>query len=206
MSAAMRTVELYGGAMRACLPAAMVDVSDFRQVPDNQEVYADADTGASLIVELLGWQREVANADAGTFFYHDLAKDNGCPVEQILNEITVELPPDTYPHLSNTVPGSSGAQVCDYACLTTGLQRISKFRNEIGKENDVFVGLAVLRFTPPVSTEVLVSLSCPARLHPDSSEAKVVQRLLTEEERQRILQRALFTLEVVDWGLFVPEG
>lgn len=205
MSAATRTVDLYGGAMRVRLPAAMVDVSDFRQVPDNQEVYADATTGASLIVELLSRQRSVTNAEAGAFFFHDLAKDNGCPLEQIQNEATAVLPPSAYPHLSNPSSSSSGAQVCDHACLTTGLQRISKYTNEKGKENSVFVGLVVLRFTPPVSTEVLVSLSCPAQVHPGSSEAAVIQRLLTEEERCDALRQAVASLEVVEWGLFMPE-
>ncbi|KPA83833.1 putative Ran-binding protein [Leptomonas pyrrhocoris] len=205
MPVATHTVELYGGAMRVRLPTSMTDASDFRQVPDNQEVYTDADTGASLIVELLSRQHNVANADAGAFFYHDLAKDNGCPLDQIEGEATIELPPNAYPLLSASPSGSSGAQRCDYACLTTGLQRISKYTNEAGRENDVFVGLAVLRFTAPLSTEILVSFSCPTRVHPDSSEAKVVKRLLTEAERQSTLQQAIASLEVVEWGLFVPE-
>lgn len=205
MSVATRSVELYGGAMRVRLPSSMVDVSDFRQVPDNQEVYSNADTGASLIVELLGRERAVSNTDAGAFFFRDLAKDNGCPADQIQHETTVLLPPSAYPLLSRAAPSSSGSQPCDYACLTTGLQRISKYTNEKGRENEVFVGLAVLRFTPPVSTEILVSLSCPAHIHAGSSEAKVVQRLLTVEERERILQEAVASIEVVNWGLFVPE-
>lgn len=205
MSAASRSVELYGGAMRVRLPAAMVDVSDFRQVPDNQEVYTDAATGASIIVELLGRQPGVSNAAAGTFFYRDLAKDNGCPVDQIHEETTVELPASAYPLLARAAASSGGPQRCEYACVTTGLQSISKYTNEQGRENDVFVGLAVLRVTPPVSTEILISLSCPARLHPQSSEAKVVQRLLTAAERSAILSEAVASIEVVEWGLFVPE-
>ncbi|GET88813.1 ran-binding protein, putative [Leishmania tarentolae] len=208
-----RVVDLYGGAMRICLPHAMADVSDFRQVPDNQEVYTDAGTGASVIVELLARQAEVCNSEAGAFFYHDLAKDNGCALENISQEETCTLPPSMYPHLATptapTKPADGGPvvapQPCDFACLTTGLQRISKYTNEKGKENDVFVGLAVLRFTPPVSTEILVSVSCPAWLHPESSEARVVKRLLTEKERMQLLHTAVTSLEILEWGLFVPE-
>ncbi|KAG5504469.1 hypothetical protein JKF63_04921 [Porcisia hertigi] len=211
--AEMRAANLYGGAMRIRLPTTMVDVSGFRQVPDHQEVYNDADTGTSLIVELLSRQTHIQNAEAGPLFYHDLAKDNGCSLEDISQEETWVLSPSAYPHLATaTAPvvgaasGSAAPQPCDFACLTTGLQRISKFSNERGKENTVFVGLAVLRFTPPISTEVLISLSCPAELHPESSEATVVKRLLTEQERLQVLEMAVASLEVVDWGLFVPEG
>ncbi|CAG9574398.1 putative Ran-binding protein [Leishmania major strain Friedlin] len=210
--AATRTVDLYGGAMRISLPQTMIDVSDFRQVPDNQEVYTDADTGASVIVELLRRQTHVCNSEAGAFFYHDLAKDNGCAPGSISQEATCTLPPSAYPLLATSAAPAAPAecglvapQSCDFACLTTGLQRISKYTNEKGKDNEVFVGLAVLRFTPPVSTEILVSVSCPAWLHPESSEARVVKRLLTEQERLLLLHTAVASLEVVEWGLFVPE-
>lgn len=190
----------------------MIDVSDFRQVPDNQEVYTDADTGASVIVELLSRQTHVCNSEAGAFFYHDLAKDNGCAPEGISQEETCTLPPSAYPHLATSAAavvsaecGSVAPQSCDFACLTTGLQRISKYTNEKGKENLVFVGLAVLRFTPPVSTEILVSVSCPAWLHHESSDARVVRRLLTEQERLQLLHTAVASLEVLEWSLFVPE-
>ena len=35
--------ELFGGAITVDLPTRLVDVSDFRPVPDNQEVWTDAD-------------------------------------------------------------------------------------------------------------------------------------------------------------------
>lgn len=205
----MQTIDLYGGAMRMCLPDTFTDASNYRQVPDNQEVYTDAETGACVIVELLSRQRDVPNAEAGTFFFFDLAKDNGCAREDVAELETAPLPLSAYPKLAATSAtpsaAASRAQACDYACLTTGLQRIAKF-NEAGRENAVAVALAVLRFDVPVATEVLVSLSCPAAVHPGSSEARVVRRLLDAQERQHIVQAALASLEVVDWGLFVPEA
>jgi hypothetical protein len=44
---------LYGGAMSARLPDRYVDVSDFRPVPDNQEMWTDASRDESVIVEIL---------------------------------------------------------------------------------------------------------------------------------------------------------
>ncbi|ORX64287.1 Mog1p PsbP-like protein, partial [Linderina pennispora] len=50
----MTTVrELYGGAMTMQVPSGMVDISEFRQVPDNQEVFCDTSTDRSLIIEIL---------------------------------------------------------------------------------------------------------------------------------------------------------
>lgn len=44
--------QLYGGAVQLRAPASYEDVSQFRQVPDHQEVFADAEHDSSLIVEI----------------------------------------------------------------------------------------------------------------------------------------------------------
>lgn len=45
--------ELFGGAILLAIPERFLDISDFRPVPDNQEVFADAIHDQSLIVEVL---------------------------------------------------------------------------------------------------------------------------------------------------------
>jgi hypothetical protein len=49
---AWREVQLWGGAVLAQLPARFADVSDVREVPDHQEVWADAHTDQSVILEI----------------------------------------------------------------------------------------------------------------------------------------------------------
>lgn len=44
---------LFGGAIEVQLPERLVDVSNFRPVPDNQEVFADGNTDESVIVEVV---------------------------------------------------------------------------------------------------------------------------------------------------------
>lgn len=61
MSEAWTLRPLFGGAMTAALPLRFVDVSDFRQVPDSQEVFADASSDQSIITEVLDM---IADADA----------------------------------------------------------------------------------------------------------------------------------------------
>ncbi|ELU10839.1 hypothetical protein CAPTEDRAFT_115456 [Capitella teleta] len=44
---------LYGGNMSVLLPPESVDVSELRQIPDNQEVFAHSFTEQSIIIEIL---------------------------------------------------------------------------------------------------------------------------------------------------------
>ena len=45
--------QLFGGAILMSVPQRLVDVSDFRPVPDNQEILADGATDQSLIIEIM---------------------------------------------------------------------------------------------------------------------------------------------------------
>lgn len=49
----LRQRDLFGGAMTMKIPSRLTDVSDFRPVPDNQEVFADGDTDQSIIIEIM---------------------------------------------------------------------------------------------------------------------------------------------------------
>ncbi len=49
----VQTHQLFGGAMEMAFPQRLIDVSDFRPVPDHQEVFADGGEDQSLIVEIL---------------------------------------------------------------------------------------------------------------------------------------------------------
>ncbi|KAI1826604.1 hypothetical protein F4861DRAFT_496838 [Xylaria intraflava] len=50
--ATYRSTPLFGGALVCDLPAKFTDVSQLRQVPDNQEVYIDKDGFTSVIIEV----------------------------------------------------------------------------------------------------------------------------------------------------------
>ena len=59
------------------------DVSDFRPVPDHQEVWADAESDRSVVVEILERQAAVADADAAVFLFNDLAEANEATGSQV---------------------------------------------------------------------------------------------------------------------------
>ena len=50
--------------------------SPFRTVPDHQEVFVDADTDQCVIVDIVQYQSDVADEDAGAYFFNNLASDN----------------------------------------------------------------------------------------------------------------------------------
>ena len=63
-------VLLYGGALSAALPDTFKDVSEIRQVPDNQEVYLDAEGFTSVVFDILervdaGHDEEAMNVHLG---------------------------------------------------------------------------------------------------------------------------------------------
>ncbi|KAL0047957.1 hypothetical protein WJX82_004231 [Trebouxia sp. C0006] len=50
------TRALFGGAIEMSLPQRFVDVSDYRPVPDHQEVWTDATLDQSVILEIVEHQ------------------------------------------------------------------------------------------------------------------------------------------------------
>jgi hypothetical protein len=96
------TRPLYGGAIIASLPSAFRDArsllyiprlyhkpqltpfhSTIREIPDNQEVYLDADGYASITFDILEHVPEPSNEDALTYHFEDLTDDTGDETETV---------------------------------------------------------------------------------------------------------------------------
>jgi len=45
--------DLFGGAITMACPTRLTDVSDFRPVPDSQEIFADGSSDQSLVFEIV---------------------------------------------------------------------------------------------------------------------------------------------------------
>lgn len=185
--------------MQCSLPKSEFDdVSNFRQVPDNQEVFTNVSTGTCIVIELMSKQ-EVSNEQCGVFFFSDLATSNSS-VDTVVTVPQCEL-------ASSSIPNIPFAQSpgCSFACIVGGTQKVSKFTNEVGRENLVFVGMGVLRFPSPIATDILVSVTAPQQLDQGSTDATVVSRVVEPPAVGELLNRILSSLQVNDWGLFVPE-
>lgn len=184
---------MYGGAMRMVLPASFIDVSQMRDVPDHQEVWSDAASSATSILELT----EVTERDGEEllrFHFEELARANGCaPGEFSIQSMQTLEDAD--------LPGFTGKR--KYGGLVMGEQHVAKF-NEAAK-NRVAVCIAVVRLPPPAHTDILLSINLPIDVHPDSSETKAptaAQRQLPPPEE--LIRLMVWSLKVDDYGLFVP--
>ncbi|KAJ3599912.1 hypothetical protein NHX12_033866 [Muraenolepis orangiensis] len=148
---------LFGGAMSARIPNGAKDVSDLREVPDNQEVFAHRHTDQSLVVELLEFQGQVEDRDAARYHFEDLAGSNGALRPAACEVAGVAVP---------LARSDLALTQCRSAWLLTGAQRVAKFNEEA--LNAVTIHLGLFRL-PQFSTDVLVTFNDPHGISPDSS-------------------------------------
>ena len=150
-------VDLFGGAIVITIPSQWRDVSQVRQVPDNQEVYQDCteESGGVIVVEILQYQDD---AHDGAFFFHDLGEANGIITTNTNNELqeqsiihsnrVVNLlgyaceegnKEQIFPELTLPPCTTLQSQVC--ACLVNGSQQVVKEKsrncaNNSGNDNN----------------------------------------------------------------------
>lgn len=150
--------ELFGSCIKILAPLEFKDVSDIRQVPDNQEVFVSPDSDATLIVELLDSPSEVDYFDAGikynlhirlmihfflfySFHWSEICQETGST--------------------NSTIEKCDKIDISEYKNVSyiIGTQNIPKF----GKQDDstsVKIRLLCLRIQS-ISTDILISTSSP---------------------------------------------
>ena len=173
----MSSTPLFGGALSLPLPPSFHDVSALREVPDHQEVFAEGGAqGASLILEVVEAQADLADAVAAHFFWADLASCNGARegAWRALHPPPAPLPLGGDPRCAAVVAGV-GAQLPD------------------GGGAPVCVALAALRL-PSMGSELLLSVNVPSGGGGGAGAA--------EARAEALLLAALPELRVHDWGLF----
>jgi Ran-interacting Mog1 protein len=189
--------------------------SDFRQVPDNQEVFVDVDTDQSVIVEILESQDPTAGpTDVLAYYFHDLAEANGCgPADAVLScpaqplDLASSSPGIVASTASFPAPLSVSAAVC------RGTQCIKKFKEDEG--NTVGVFMAVFRLGAPISTDILVTLNVPLVIAAGSSSRESVDSNLLSHDGAvvpaavadgiAVINTVITSLAVLDWGLFASD-
>eukprot|EP00055_Hartaetosiga_balthica_P003604 m.8412 g.8412 ORF g.8412 m.8412 type:complete len:192 (-) comp3113_c0_seq1:254-829(-) len=152
---------IFGGAMSIVLPSRFMDISQFRPVPDNQEVFADADTDQSFIIELLETpsRDEAPDELASVFHFNSIAHDNDATSTEMESE--------------NPVMESLGDENDIQKTISWGLQEVGKYRDSRAKANHVRVFVACFRLLR-CNTDVIISFNSPTMINPLSSAAKDV--------------------------------
>uniref|UniRef100_A0A3Q0SWV7 Uncharacterized protein n=1 Tax=Amphilophus citrinellus TaxID=61819 RepID=A0A3Q0SWV7_AMPCI len=110
-----RLILFFGGALPAVIPHSATDVSELREILDNQEVFAHAHTNQSLIVKLVEHQEQVADQDAAKYHFEDIASSNKA-LEPGAFEVTsvVALP-----------KSELSSSECSTAWMLTGASRVA---------------------------------------------------------------------------------
>ncbi|XP_068130075.1 ran guanine nucleotide release factor [Hyperolius riggenbachi] len=179
---------LFGGALSAILPPAIQDVSELREIPDNQEVFAHRHTDQSIIIELLEFQAGMSDPDAARYHFEDVATSNDA---QGKAEI-VSVEPLPLAQLSLTD--------CSSAWALTGHQLVSKFNEQA--QNTVTIYMALFRM-PQYSTDLLVTFNDPISIDPASSSAPpVVHSGSSPPWTQEDFNRLLCSFQLHDPGVF----
>ncbi|KAF0508263.1 Mog1p/PsbP-like protein [Gigaspora margarita] len=182
--------DLFGGAIVAHIPPTFIDVSDIREIADNQEVFADINSDESIVIEILQYVNEPSNEDAVRYHFASLAHDNDAEDFNTIQQITEltalevpKLPPDTPKY------------------LLVGQQQISKFdERDPSARNLVTILMALFRF-PNIQTDIVITCNIPVILGATSS-----SRLVTQEgdvnEGYEEFRKILTSFDIKDWGLF----
>jgi hypothetical protein len=205
--------DLFGGAIVSRLPDNFADISQFREVPDHQEVFVENESDASIIIELFDYDSDLSDDQAIRHYFDDLAKFNEA-VHYVVhsdNIVTEEM-------FAPLIP----PQFTRIALI--GQQSVSKFRDRPDAVVDeVYVILVLIRLKN-VGTDLLVSLNIPikdeelAQKSPDFDVSLLHINMLMEMENCDLFQeiytlfpsiRALKSfvnwLNIRDWSLFGGE-
>ncbi|GAB7331771.1 hypothetical protein MBLNU13_g03736t1 [Cladosporium sp. NU13] len=190
-----KPVELFGGAITADFPATFGDVSNIRQVPDNQEVYLDGEGFASVVVEILEREEKLDN-EALEYHLRDLVEDDEDDAAEKTKvwwtgeAVGGKLPPQTptYNLLATSPPGA-------------------KQQGRANEPDFVAIMLTLIRLVDQ-KTDILVTVNVPHVIGQYDTGSVDLQHgkmgpLLEQAAKWR--ERVLETFEVKDWGLFGEE-
>lgn len=203
--------QLFGGALTISIPSEWRDVSDVRQVPDNQEVYQDCTvnqgqenslvgTGGCIIVEILERQN-VSDEEAASFFFWDLAQANGggsnaekkkgLIYNKIFNVGISEGGEGDSVNDSNLMPVLTRKVK---ACTCIGKQSIGPLRGQAKTEkaDKVQIELCAVRLAS-IETDLLITLTMPC-CEKRQEDGK--------HDLSSLFRAMLKSFKVEDWTLF----
>eukprot|EP01147_Barroeca_monosierra_P003524 gene3524-6142_t len=182
--------QLFGGAMSIEIPRRFVDVSQFREVPDNQEVFADGSTDQSFIIELLELAQDTPNDQAAKFHFNVIAAEGAAVSAQVEGQIKQQ---DVMDGVANRT-------------IATGLQQVGKHRDNPAHVNLVHLYVACLRVFE-VNTDIVVSMNSPTFIDQGSSVSKDVDpshfsHFNAPHVAEMTFHRSIETFNISDWSIF----
>ncbi|KAL2649415.1 hypothetical protein R1flu_017543 [Riccia fluitans] len=197
---------LFGGAITCRVPARFLDVSDVREVPDNQEVLCDYDREESIIIELLEYKSDVTDEDSARWFLHNVAEEQEAENTVVLENRIVLTGPDA--------PNMPAATVMNAA---VGYMTVTK-----GRQLNPNSGVGIDEVRPPtqhlvkahladirlrdVQTDLLVTVNQRVDQRPGEELSAAFEPRMSGAggylPPADVLKLILMTLKIQDWTLF----
>lgn len=138
---------LYGGAMSTCLPRRLVDWSDYRPVPDHQEVYTDLEQGQCVVIELTEMQDSLPEESLRTY-YRDALELNEAKDSLLMQLESLSVP--------------RGLEHASHVGMLKGRYVASESKGRGVEDHLVLYHLILIR-VPIASTDLFVGLHTPFR-------------------------------------------
>ncbi|CAO1626644.1 unnamed protein product [Jaminaea pallidilutea] len=191
---------LFGGAITATFPAGLIDASDLRQIPDNQEVLLWRDSDVTCIVEVLEAVQESGTEAAARFHFSSLAHDNDATSSQVLS---VEA--------ASTSNNNNDDSRTPAPTILKGTQTVRKFNKDDAPLDVVLIHVAVWRLAPTKDVDLVMSWNEPvaqAGAGGQESQTSTAEAAATggsvpgDHKVATAFERAARTLSIADWGLF----
>lgn len=184
---------LFGGAIESVVLQRFEDCSLLRQVPDHQEVFADACSDQSIIVEILQREEDIPDDQICQYHFQELAVANESSESEVEDVRMLE-------NISESAPFLQPFPVW----ILAGTQYVSKFKEEA--RNRVRLFLAVIRLEEH-ETDILVSVNVPIEIAPDSSSARqldldALQGDSNPDNAVHVFFLFLRNFKILDFGLF----
>eukprot|EP01083_Nonionella_stella_P076483 208424_1 len=182
----MLETQLFGGAFECSIPARFTDISQFRLVPDHQEVFADSNSDQSICFDILEYQ-ETSDEKALLVHWNELASLNDCKEKEVCESGTL-APADM-----QLLEGA------DFTGYLIGNQRVSKGRDDISKANSVSMYMCLIR-CKKVTSDIVISINVPVEIADGSQSSGA--HILGNDENQALVRQVLSTFRIKDWGIF----
>eukprot|EP01084_Bolivina_argentea_P107021 191382_1 len=181
--------KLFGGAFEISLPKRFIDLSNFRLVPDHQEVWSDAYTDQSIIVELVEMVTEQKDENASKYHYNDIAETSNSIETKIIS--------------SGIFESNSGFEVAKkYHCSWTfGTQKVSKGRDSNDKSNIIALYLVLIRLKE-FGTDLLITFNAPIKIHDESQAKSAKNAVKPPQVTIQLFQKIVSTFKIKNLSIF----
>ncbi|GME73264.1 hypothetical protein B5S28_g3384 [[Candida] boidinii] len=202
-------IQLYGGGMTVELPEGVIDASEFREVPDTQEVYVTASNNTedynspnkedSIITDLLEKVDSVSNDESILFHLNEIAKLNGDEEGKnwkLLFESKVQ--PKNF--------------TTDPSYLSIAVQPAKKWGRD--KDSTTLVLIICLIRIERVQTDFLITYNIPISSKKELEDLKILENLKAGDDKidnlaykrisygKKVVDKMIETIKIVHWDLF----